>query len=82
MLLRQELRKWVRKYKTAQLDLGPLQGLDGLTPEQRRATTEYMKTNTIPRYVNTGREPCHRPVWAGYLRYRKIYAGADDAFIA
>jgi hypothetical protein len=74
-----ELNKWARKLKAGKID--PLL-LDDLSAEERRAAHEFLKTNQIPRFLNFGRESCSAPVWAGYLRYRKIYSGADDALIA
>ncbi|SFU31604.1 phospholipase effector Tle1 domain-containing protein [Pseudoduganella namucuonensis] len=51
----------------------------GLTPDQTLAAREYIKTGAIPRMPTEGRED-----WeiAGYLRYRKVYAGADAYLIS
>lgn len=53
----------------------------GLTDDQLRAADEYSKSTTnpkvIPRMITTGREPYEWKSYAGYLRYRKIYAGSD-----
>jgi hypothetical protein len=53
----------------------------GLTPDQIRAADEYAKSTTVPKtipgMITTGREPYEWKSYAGYLRYRKIYAGAD-----
>lgn len=53
----------------------------GLTEEQRRAADEYAKTGVIPRMLNGGRESAAIS-GAGYLRFRKIYGGFDDALLA
>jgi hypothetical protein len=62
---------------------------DGLTPEQRRAADEYERTNKIPAMLTEGREPYERKaglLWlsakAGYLRYRKVYAGGDNIVVS
>jgi hypothetical protein len=62
---------------------------DGLTPEQRRAADEYERTNKIPAMLTDGREPYERSaglLWlsakAGYLRYRKVYAGGDNIVVS
>lgn len=54
---------------------------DGLSDAQRKAADEYAQTGKIPRMITTGREPF---TWAGagYLRYRKVYAGSDDHLIS
>ncbi len=58
---------------------------DGLTDAQRKATDEYMRTKKIPSMLTEGREPFE---WAGvagkagYLRYRKVYAGRDSELIS
>jgi hypothetical protein len=51
----------------------------GITEEQTKAAREYMKTGKIPRMRTEERE-----AWniAGYLRYRKVYAGADRFLIS
>ena len=53
----------------------------GLTYEQLRAADEYLNAKTdpktIPRMITTGREPYGWSSYAGYLRFRKIYGGAD-----
>jgi hypothetical protein len=65
----------------------PLQGLqfepvpDGLTDIQRQAAEEFGRTGVYPRMINTGREP-FLITRCGYLRYRKIYAGADSELIS
>jgi hypothetical protein len=62
---------------------------DGLTPEQRRAADEYERTNQIPAMLTEGREPYERSAGvlylsakAGYLRYRKVYAGGDNLLVS
>ena len=54
---------------------------DGLSDDQRRAAEEYERTGKIPRMITEGREP-HMIGGAGYLRYRKVYSGADEAVIS
>src|SRR5450830_49481 len=46
-----------------------------LNSEERRIAEEYRKTKQIPDFKNHGREGWK---YAGYLRYRKVYAGADN----
>lgn len=57
-----------------------------LTPDEDRAAAEYARTKTIPRFRVGGREPWDRSYGviskAGYLRYRKIYAGSDTSLIS
>lgn len=59
---------------------------DGLNDDQRRAVEEYQKSGKIPRLVTEGREPwgCATDLiaCAGYLRFRKIYAGSDSHLIS
>jgi hypothetical protein len=54
---------------------------DRLSPAQRFAADEYARTKQIPRMITEGREPWESTFgWlagAGYLRFRKIYGGAD-----
>jgi hypothetical protein len=54
---------------------------DGLTPEQRRAADEYERTNQIPAMLTEGREP-YTSAKAGYLRFRKVYAGGDSFIVS
>jgi hypothetical protein len=54
--------------------------VDPLTPEERKLAEFYMKTGIVPQMKSDGREPLS--AGAGYLRYRKIYAGADDKLIS
>ena len=66
-----------------------MRATDGLTEEERRARDEYEKTGKIPRMPTYGREPFDSS-WkslglsgrAGYLRYRKIYSGADSELLS
>lgn len=56
-----------------------------LTASQRDAADEYARTGKIPAMITEGREPFEMgPIdgKAGYLRYRKIYAGADSVLIS
>ncbi|WP_281910644.1 phospholipase effector Tle1 domain-containing protein [Massilia varians] len=59
---------------------------DGLNEDQRRAAEEYQKSGTIPRMTTEGREPWGSATdmiaCAGYLRYRKVYAGSDADLIS
>ncbi len=58
---------------------------DGLTDDQRRATDEYARTGKIPRMLTAGREPFDMggiAGRAGYLRFRKVYAGRDSVLIS
>lgn len=59
---------------------------DGLSEDQRRAVEEYQKTGKIPRLATEGREPWGSATdliaCAGYLRFRKIYAGADSDLVS
>lgn len=59
---------------------------DGLNEDQRRAVEEYQKSGTIPRMTTEGREPWGSATdmiaCAGYLRYRKVYAGSDADLIS
>ncbi|WP_420475411.1 T6SS phospholipase effector Tle1-like catalytic domain-containing protein [Noviherbaspirillum sp. ST9] len=51
-----------------------------LTTSQKNWALEYERTGRVPRMINSGREP----LWsgAGYLRYRKVYAGGDAMLIS
>lgn len=59
---------------------------DGLNEDQRRAVEEYQKSGKIPRLLTEGREPWGSATdliaCAGYLRFRKIYAGSDSDLIS
>lgn len=59
---------------------------DGLNEDQKRALEEYQKTGKIPRLRTEGREPWGSATdmiaCAGYLRYRKVYAGSDSDLIS
>ena len=55
---------------------------DGFSPAQRTAIDEYLRTNRLPRMITEGREPFGYFVRAGYLRYRKVYAGGDSILIS
>lgn len=94
--LREELnkklarRKYVRDYNSrlspagSSLRLGRVQQApvsDGLTKEERAAVDEFERTGKIPRMVNSGRE-MFTGMRAGYLRYRKVYAGGDKILIS
>ncbi|MDB5821453.1 MAG: hypothetical protein JWR21_157, partial [Herminiimonas sp.] len=58
---------------------------EGFTEEQARALDEYSRTHKIPQMLTTGREPFEIG-WvspnAGYLRFRKIYAGKDKMLLS
>jgi hypothetical protein len=73
------LRKWVQ-LRSDQSSLGrPYYASRGalLAEGEARAADEYAKTGKIPSMVNGGREAM-AVLEAGYLRYRKIYGGADE----
>jgi hypothetical protein len=59
---------------------------DPITPEQRLATEEFKRTGAIPRMITSGREPFGGKTLfqprAGYLRFRKVYAGGDDMLVS
>lgn len=52
-----------------------------MTDEECRAADEYTKTGTIPRMYIGGREN-FTLMGAGYLRFRRVYAGSDSALMA
>lgn len=62
---------------------------DGLTDYERQAAQEYAQTGVTPRMPTVGREPFDSS-WAswglsgkaGYLRFRKVYAGSDSVLIS
>jgi hypothetical protein len=57
---------------------------DELSDAQRNAADEYMRTNRIPRMITTGREPFEVgpvSIRAGYLRFRRVYGGADATLL-
>lgn len=62
---------------------------DGLSDAQRKAASEYAQTQKTPRMLTVGREPFDSS-WAswglsgraGYLRFRKVYAGRDSELIS
>lgn len=57
-----------------------------LNEDQVRAVEEYRKNGKIPRLLTEGREPWGSATdmiaCAGYLRYRKVYAGSDSDLIS
>jgi len=58
---------------------------DGLTPDQRRAAQEYAQTKQTPIMLTSGRESKKfllLTLRGGYLRFRKVYAGADGILIS
>jgi hypothetical protein len=58
---------------------------DGLTPDQRRAAQEYAETKQTPIMLTSGRESKKfllLTLRGGYLRFRKVYAGADGILIS
>jgi Uncharacterized alpha/beta hydrolase domain (DUF2235) len=59
---------------------------DGLTQQQRDVAVEYAKTGQLPRMITSGREPHFLAPGlhprAGYLRYRKVYAGGDSILLS
>lgn len=83
--LRAVLREWVGKlhaYEKAR-KYNP-RATSGLSAEQRSAAEAFEKSGkaeTIPRMINGGREP-FTGAKAGYLRYRKVYAGGDSILLS
>ena len=76
-----QLRKLVRRMKEYDEKALYNHRPDPLTPEEREWATEYALTGHIPEMKTDGREPA----WfgqAGYLRYRKVYAGGDRILIS
>ena len=72
------LASWVKAVQMARRAGGRIDFLDyGLSAEQVSAADEFSRTGRIPAMLNGGREP-FAGAKAGYLRYRKVYAGADS----
>lgn len=62
-----------------------IEGITRLSTEQLRVAAEYAKTGKIPEMLTSGRETktfMTFTVRGGYLRYRKVYAGADNLLIS
>jgi hypothetical protein len=84
--LRRDLSDWLKKkkfsdsYNAAQMEMS-MPMFDGLNTAERRAADDFGKTGKIPRMVNSGREPMGYPVYAGYLRFRKVYGGFDEVLL-
>lgn len=84
--LRRDLSEWLKRksfaenYNAAQTEMDA-QMADGLDSNKRKAAEDFGKTGRIPRMVNTGREPLGYPVYAGYLRFRKVYGGFDEVLL-
>lgn len=77
-----QLAEWVqRRRNAAQLQRRNPRITDGLTAEQRRAADEFSRTGEIPRMNTEGREP-YFSAKAGYLRFRKVYAGGDSILVS
>jgi hypothetical protein len=58
---------------------------DGFTADGNRILDEFERTGQIPRMVNEGREGFSMygfAARAGYLRYRKVYAGGDSTLLS
>lgn len=83
--LRSVLKEWVAKRQAlAAARKTNARASDGLTTEQREAADAFAqsgKNETIPRMVNAEREP-FSGAKAGYLRYRKVYAGSDSMLLS
>ncbi len=75
-----ELQAWVRAMHDYDERVGDEGRADPLTRDQRKWAKSYERTGKVPEMPTDGREPG----WsgAGYLRYRKIYAGADGMLIS
>ena len=80
-----ELQQWVVILDLYEEDerAGFPNGVRGapLSQEQRTWATQYKATGRVPEMVTHGREPMMM-AQAGYLRYRKIYAGGDRILIS
>lgn len=75
------LKKLVRRMKEYDDNAHDEHRPDPLAPKEREWATEYALTGEIPEMETGGREPA----WfgqAGYLRYRKVYAGGDALLIS
>lgn len=84
--MRALLMEWCKVLKTERA-----QGfrLSKLSADQQRAAQEFARTERIPAMLTAGREPFNGPgtflyqdAKAGYLRYRKVYAGGDRMLIS
>jgi hypothetical protein len=76
--LRKKLDQWVVMLEAEEQSFEG-SGQNRLTAEQRTIAQEYRLTKQIPLFENHGRESWK---YAGYLRYRKVYAGADNFLIS
>jgi len=81
--LRETVRRieWAQAHRNMAHRSGVSMASDGLTTEERQAALEFKRTEKIPRMRTEGREPRFLAK-AGYLRYRKVYAGADNVLIS
>lgn len=76
------LKSWVaRRWAAEQARKRNPRARDGLTAEQGRAADLYAQSGKIPRMDNAGRET-YALARAGYLRYRKVYAGGDTVLLS
>jgi len=83
--VRQELEGWaeeMRRYDAGERSRAYQNGTgkDPLTEQQCKWVSYYLQTGQIPEMSTDGREPAM--VGAGYLRYRKIFAGGDNVLIS
>jgi hypothetical protein len=80
------LRRCVKEREKALTVISKADHRSQVTLEEHRAAEEYAKTNKIPRFRVGGHESWDGAFGvmsrAGYLRYRKIYAGSDTALIS
>ena len=76
-----QLKNWVRRLRTVPRNGQDEEMLTGLTREQIRAADEYSQTGKIPRMHTQGRE-AQTVAKAGYLRYRRIYAGSNTKWLS
>lgn len=80
------LRRCVKERERVLTVLGKADHRSQATLEEHRAAEEYARTNKIPRFRIGGHEPWEGASGviskAGYLRYRKIYAGSDTSLIS
>jgi len=80
------LRRCVKEREKAFTVISKADHRSQVTLEEHRAAEEYAKTNKIPRLRVGGHESWDGAFGvmsrAGYLRYRKIYAGSDTSLIS
>jgi hypothetical protein len=78
------LQQWVKQRNRERSLLGsPYYASAGVSlgQDQALAADEYAKTGKIPRMLNSGRESLVLSQ-AGYLRYRRVYAGSNSWLVS